>query len=46
LLEVGDDGNVELKSSSRVGESDFGVNKARVDYLTNSIKALGWNAAN
>ena len=29
----------------RVGESDFGVNKARVDFLSNSIKVLGWNAA-
>lgn len=27
LIEVGDDGKVQLKSSSRVGESDFGVNK-------------------
>lgn len=29
LIEVGEDGKVELKSSSRVGESDFGVNKVR-----------------
>lgn len=29
LVEVGDDGKVELKSSSRVGESDFGVNQVR-----------------
>lgn len=45
LVEIGEDGKVELRSSSRVGESDFGVNKARVDFLSNSIKGLGWNAA-
>jgi len=44
LVEVGDDGKVELRSSSRVGESDFGVNKKRVDYLSNSLPN-GWNAA-
>jgi hypothetical protein len=38
LLEVGDDGNVELKSSSRVGESDFGVNKVRVSIAVVSFR--------
>lgn len=28
VVEIGNDGVVELRSSSRVGESDFGVNKA------------------
>jgi hypothetical protein len=27
-IEIEDDGKVEIKSASRVGESDFGVNKA------------------
>ena len=44
LIEIGDDGKVELRSSSRVGESDFGVNRARVDYLSKGIKSLGWSA--
>lgn len=38
LLEVGDDGKVELKSSSRVGESDFGVNKVRVSIAVVSFR--------
>jgi hypothetical protein len=39
------DKTVELRSSSRIGESDLGVNQKRLTYLANAIKALGWEAA-
>eukprot|EP00586_Coscinodiscus_wailesii_P016691 CAMPEP_0172500890 /NCGR_PEP_ID=MMETSP1066-20121228/143967_1 /TAXON_ID=671091 /ORGANISM="Coscinodiscus wailesii, Strain CCMP2513" /LENGTH=172 /DNA_ID=CAMNT_0013275371 /DNA_START=153 /DNA_END=671 /DNA_ORIENTATION=- len=41
-LEVSANGVVEVRSSSRVGESDFGVNAKRVGYLANSLAAKGW----
>lgn len=37
------DGKIEVKSQSRVGDSDFGVNKKRVDYLAASLAANGWS---
>lgn len=37
------DGKVEVKSQSRVGDSDFGVNKKRVDYLAASLASKGWS---
>ena len=44
-LEVEVSGNtVDLKSSSRVGESDFDVNKKRLVFLAEKAKALGWDA--
>jgi hypothetical protein len=39
------DKTVELRSSSRIGESDLGVNQKRLTYLANAIKAVGWEAA-
>mmetsp|Transcript_13189 Transcript_13189/g.18909 ORF Transcript_13189/g.18909 Transcript_13189/m.18909 type:complete len:210 (-) Transcript_13189:1688-2317(-) len=42
-LEVEESGLVQVRSSSRVGDSDFGVNKKRVDYLGSALKAKGWN---
>jgi len=42
-LEVSDGGAVQVKSQSRVGESDFGVNGKRVDYLAAALKAKGWS---
>lgn len=41
-LEVEDSGVVQVKSQSRVGDSDFGVNKKRTDYIGNTLKAKGW----
>jgi hypothetical protein len=35
---------VELRSSSRIGKSDLGVNKKRLIFLQNAIKAKGWAA--
>lgn len=42
-LEVADSGVVEVKSQSRVGDSDFGVNKKRTDYIANTLKGYGWS---
>ena len=33
-----------VRSSSRVGDSDFGVNKARLAFITAELKRLGWDA--
>ena len=41
-LGIGEDGAVTVKSASRVGDSDFGVNQKRVDYLAAGLKAKGW----
>ena len=38
------DGGVEIRSSSRVGDSDLGVNQKRLKYLASAIKAKGWSA--
>jgi hypothetical protein len=43
-IEIGDQA-VELRSSSRVGDSDLGVNQKRLEYLAKAIKAMGWEAA-
>ena len=43
-LEVDDTGIVQVKSQSRVGDSDFGVNGKRVNYLAAILSAKGWNA--
>jgi len=37
-----DSGVVKVKSSSRIGDSDFGVNKKRVDYIAAILKEKGW----
>jgi hypothetical protein len=37
LVQVQDDGKVELRSSSRKGHNDFGVNKKRVRTLAQEI---------
>ena len=42
-LDVDASGTVQVKSSSRIGDSDMGVNAKRVDYLANSLKAKGWS---
>ena len=33
---------VQVKSSSRMGSSDFFVNKKRVEYLGNGLRQRGW----
>ena len=42
-LELGD-GVVQVKSASRVGDSDFGVNQKRLNYLVAKLREEGWNA--
>jgi len=32
----------QVRSSSRVGDSDFGVNQKRLSYLFGELKSLGW----
>jgi len=41
-IEVESSGTVQIKSQSRVGDSDFGVNAKRVEYLGAILKAKGW----
>jgi hypothetical protein len=43
-LEIGDNGVVSVRSSSRVGESDLGVNQKRLSYLVSKLRAEGWDA--
>ena len=35
---------VELRSSSRLGKSDLGVNRKRLQFLANEIRKQGWDA--
>ena len=42
-LEVEDTGVVQVKSQSRLGDSDFGVNRKRVDFLAAALKEKGWS---
>ena len=45
LVGGGDDGNsVQVRSSSRVGYLDYGVNAKRVNYIAKMMRDLGWNA--
>lgn len=43
-LAIGSDGAVAVKSSSRVGDSDFEVNKKRLSYFVASLRKEGWAA--
>ena len=36
--------SVAFKSSSRVGDSDFGVNAKRLNYIAAALRAKGWDA--
>ena len=38
------DGVVQVKSSSRLGDSDFGVNAKRLNYIADALRAKGWDA--
>jgi len=42
-ISVGDD-TVNIKSSSRVGDSDFWVNGKRINYIAAALRAKGWTA--
>ena len=35
---------VSVFSSSRVGDSDFGVNGKRINYIASALRAKGWTA--
>mmetsp|Transcript_27342 Transcript_27342/g.66372 ORF Transcript_27342/g.66372 Transcript_27342/m.66372 type:complete len:185 (-) Transcript_27342:96-650(-) len=41
-LEIDDSGVVEVRSSSRIGDSDLGVNQKRLAYLGSGLQAAGW----
>jgi Protein of unknown function (DUF1499) len=43
-IEVLDNGVVEIRSASRIGESDLGVNQKRLQFLASKARALGWEA--
>mmetsp|Transcript_31802 Transcript_31802/g.66892 ORF Transcript_31802/g.66892 Transcript_31802/m.66892 type:complete len:222 (-) Transcript_31802:227-892(-) len=43
-ISVGD-GSVAVRSSSRVGDSDLGVNAKRLNYISAALRAEGWDAA-
>ena len=42
-LEVEDSGVVQVKSQSRAGDSDFGVNAKRTGYIGAALAAKGWS---
>lgn len=46
LAVVGDekDNSVQVRSSSRLGYLDYGVNAIRINYLADALKAKGWDA--
>jgi len=35
---------VSVRSSSRVGDSDLGVNAKRINYIASKLRAKGWDA--
>ena len=37
-------GKVQVRSSSRVGYLDYGVNAKRVNYIANALQGKGWSA--
>lgn len=43
-LVLDSDNVVQVKSSSRVGDSDMGVNQKRLAFLASKFNALGWTA--
>jgi uncharacterized protein (DUF1499 family) len=36
--------SVAVRSASRIGDSDFGVNAKRINYLAAALRANGWDA--
>lgn len=43
-LAISADGAVDVKSSSRIGDSDLGVNEKRLSYFVASLRKEGWTA--
>lgn len=41
---VGGDRAVQVRSSSRIGYLDFGVNAKRLNYIAKDLRAMGWDA--
>lgn len=44
-LEIGSNGVVQARSSSRVGDSDLGVNQKRLSYFVSKLREEGWDAS-
>lgn len=42
-LQLTDRGVVEVRSSSRIGVSDLGVNQKRLQFLANALNERGWS---
>ena len=42
MIEVDGSGKVQVRSQSRVGESDLGVNAKRVSFLAAELEKKGW----
>lgn len=40
----GADGAIQVRSSSRVGYLDFGVNAKRLNWIAKQLQAKGWEA--
>jgi Protein of unknown function (DUF1499) len=43
-IEITDTGLINIKSSSRIGESDLGVNQKRLQFLAAQARSKGWQA--
>ena len=43
-LAIGNDGAVSVRSSSRIGDSDLGVNQKRLQFFVASLRKEGWTA--
>jgi hypothetical protein len=43
-LEIANSGVVEVRSASRIGDSDFKVNQKRLSFFVEKLGAEGWNA--
>jgi Protein of unknown function (DUF1499) len=44
VVQVVDSSVIEIRSSSRIGESDLGVNQKRLQFLVTKARELGWDA--
>ena len=44
VIEIGDDGTTQVRSSSRVGDSDLKVNQKRLTFLVKKLRDAGWTA--
>ena len=43
-FEIADDGVVQVRSSSRIGDSDLGVNQKRLNFFVRKLREAGWSA--